>query len=260
MAVKSTLKFSSTDNSHFNGLLKNGDVLKTLPSMHKQDWYTAKLTLEDRKINPSPCPVFLGHSLVYYFYGKPSYFVANNIGARGDNIYYPVCYIIDTECIEIEKVFPFDSGAFAFDLFTGFIHKLMDINEFSIKPHISQIKAFIKTFYDTNENYYRGFPKCDINTLSNDEIVSSYINIINNKGEENFDERCSSIEIISKHSLDLNASLEAIVVPNDFAVSNENINHLKNNGVKVITYDTFGGSPGSYNAVVRQLVYDYLFK
>ncbi len=260
MAVKSTLTFSTTGNSHFNGLLKNGDDLKTLPSMHKQDWYTAKLTLSSGTINPNPCPVFSGHSLAYYFYGKPSYFVANNIGARGDNIYYPVCYIIDTSCIEIEKVFPFDSGAFAHNLFKGFIHELMEINDFSIKPDISQIKSFIKTFYDTNDNYYRGLPKCDTNSFSNDEIVAAYVNIITNKGEENFDERCSSIEIISKKPIYLNTCLQAIVVPYEFSCSNKYVINLKNNGVKVITYDTFGGSPGSYNSVVRQLVYDYLFK
>ena len=87
MAEKSKLIFSTTDDSHFNEILKNGDDLKTLPSMHKQDWYTAKLTLSSGKINPRQCPVFSGHSLAYYFYGKPSYFVANNIGSRGDNIY-----------------------------------------------------------------------------------------------------------------------------------------------------------------------------
>ncbi len=262
MATKtSTLKLTDKDHpSSFDNLFKDCNDLKDLPVTHKQDWYTAKATLREGKIKPSPCDVFKGNDLIYYFYGKSSYFVANNIGSRGDNLYFPVCYIFDIESIEIEKVFPFDSGAFANKKFGGFLHGKMDINDFAIKPTTSQIKGFIKTFFNNNDNYYKGKSKCDPEKYVDNDIATAYINIINNKGEESYDERSSSIEILSKTELDLNKHLRAIILPFDLVSSCKQIKELEANGVDIITYHTFGGNPGSYNAVIRHLFYDYLLK
>jgi len=256
-----TFKLKTTNaKSSFYNLFDDDTELKVLPLTHKQDWFTAKTTLKEGKLKPTPCDVFEGEDLIYYFYGKPSYFIAQNVGSRGDSVYFPVCFIIDIEKVKIDKVFPFDSGAFANGMYDGFIHSGMDINDFSVKPTIEQIAGLVKNFFINNDNYYRSKPKCCSDDYEDNDEVKAYVNIINNIGQEKFDERSSAIEIISKSENILKESLVAIILPADLAVSNKNVKEMADRGVEMITYDTFGGNPGSYNPVIRQLLYNYLNK
>lgn len=257
MSAKTYKLFDKKYISSFENLFADYDELETLPLTHKQDWYSASEILQEGKIKVTPCDVFENENLIYYFYGKPSYVVSEKIGSRGDNVYFPVCFVIRFESVNFEKVFPFDSGAFAEKMFDGFFHKKMNLHQFSLKPNIHQIKGLIKTFFGNNNNYYRSVPVVRYEDFKNDE-VKAYVNLLNNKGEESFDERNSSIEIISKSDLPLKDNIIAIILPSDIAETDKSIENLRKQGVEIITYDTFGGNPGAYNSVIRQYLYDFL--
>lgn len=246
-------------NSVFRSIPTSGADLVDMPITHKQDWYNAEKLLISGVIDPKECDVFKKESLAYFFYGRSAYHVAQDVGARGDKVYLPVCFLLNVNAVQISKVLPFDSGAFASGYYDGFIHKKMDINNFSLAPTVEAIKGFIKFFYGDNNQYYRDNSR-PINLSDYIELeMQSYINLLSNRGEESFDERYSAIEIISKVPVVLSDSIIAMIVPLDFKIRySKELAMLETGGADIITYDTFGGSPNSYNGVIRDKLYDYL--
>ena len=158
------------------------------------------------------------------------------------------------------KIFPFDSGAFAAGMYNSFFHTEMDINCFSLCPPTTEtIKRFIDYFYGDNDCYYRNKSRLiDPNKFKSLEL-KSYLNLLNNRGETLFDERYSTIEVISKVPAVLEDSVIAVIAPLDFRLSHADVlQRLRSGNVDIITYNTFGGSPNSYNGVIRDKLYTYL--
>ena len=247
------------DHPTFDCIDFSGTNLQDMPVTHKQEWYMAEKVLASGQIEPVLCDVFQ-ESLAYFFYGRPAYCLSRKGGSRGDRLYFPVCFLLDLNAMHIDKVFPFDSGGFAEAMYDGFFHEKMDVNLFSLCPPTTEtIKGFIDYFYGNNDLYYRNEGKLIDSTLSENLEFRSFVNFFNNRGEEKFDERCSTIEIISKTPTALSESLIAVIAPVDFkTVHKKALQELRGGAVDIITYNTFGGDPSSYNGVIRDKLYEYL--
>lgn len=247
------------DHSIFGYIDSMGANLPDMPATHKQEWYMAEKVLASGQIEPVPCDVFQ-ESLAYFFYGRPAYRFSRKEGSRGDRAYYPVCFVLDLNAIHIDKVFPFDSGGFARGMYDGFFHRKMDVNLFSLcPPTMETIKSFINYFYGNNNLYYRSEGRLIDSSLFTNLEFQSFVNFFNNRGEEVFDERCSTIEVISKTSTVLSESLIAVIAPVDFKTAHgKALRELRGGTVDIITYNTFKGNPGSYNGVIRDKLYEYL--
>lgn len=251
-------EFSTT----FDKILDAKMTFKVLPLTHKVTWYDALEILKADKIVPIECDVFENQELIYLFYGIPSYNVAEKVKSRGDFSYNPVCFLLKGNNIEFINCFPFDSGAFYLDMYSDYLNNGMNIYDFAIKTDFSYISRFISTFYLSNNDYYRGICKEQsllpkYNPLS-DFHLSSYINLISKKGESKFDSRSHTIELISKTQIDLKKNLLAIFIPRDIE-HNEYIKECMKLGIDVITYNTFfNDSPSSYNAVIKEKMYEYM--
>ena len=89
------------ENSPFDCIPSNPTDLREMPATHKQDWYLAEKTLDYGRIELTECDVF-GESLAYFFYGRPSYCAHQKKGYRGDESYFPVCFILDMNAIHID--------------------------------------------------------------------------------------------------------------------------------------------------------------
>ena len=98
------------------------------------------------------CPVYEEH-LIYFFYGKPSYIVEEEIENISSDP--PITFIYDLTDIkdyEIKRILPFDSGAFKrYNFRRGYGKKNFSYD--TPKPHI--IKGLIKLLYQTNEHYLK---------------------------------------------------------------------------------------------------------
>ena len=245
--------------STFDCIGSSGSNLQDMPATHKQDWYTAEKVLTSGQIEPVLCDVFQ-ESLAYFFYGRPAYHLPQKEGGRGDCLYFPVCFLLDINTIHIDKAFPFDSGGFAKGMYDGFFHQNMDINLFSLCPPTTEtIKGFIDYFYGNNDLYYRSEGRWINSSPPGSLEFQSFVNLFNNRGGEAFDERCSTIEIISKTPAALSESLIAVIAPVDFKTAHEKVlRELRDGAIDIITYNTFGGDPGSYNGVIRDKLYEYL--
>lgn len=249
-------------NNAFDSLINKSNNIRPLPLTHKKGWRDAEKILNAGVIPLESCDVF-GNQLQYYFYGRPAYVVGQGAGNRRDHVYLPVCFIIDSDKLSIDNVFPFDSGAYANELYDDYIDKSIDINSFQISPEISSIKGFIEYFYKSNEKYYKHKPRHLNLSADLPPEVFAYINLLSASGTTKFDIRADTIEIISKEEYNLKDGLKAIVIPNEFAYAKTTrvaIEKLKNNGVEIITYQMIGYGPEQYNAVISQKVYEYLFE
>lgn len=231
--------------------------IATMPATHKKSCFRAEEIIKNLSISPHRCEYFK-EDLVYYFYGRPAYNISSDVGARGDCMYFPVCFLIDISKIDIFKVFPFDSGAYK--MFSKYFYHSQTVDEFQIKPAtIDEIKHIVMKYWGNNDNYYRGKYNDHLNIDAETYIVQGYINLITEKGEVPFDERRSTIEIISNKALTLNAdSLIAVFAPDDFIRRNQKLFSKLPSNLEIIVYYTFGGAPSSYNGVIREKVYEYL--
>ena len=244
--------------SIFEKYITSGSNIEILPLTHKKDWFTADQTIENGIIDTQLCDVF-GENLEYLFYGRPAYYVSYNIETRSDDTYLPVCFVLNPQKIKIHYIFPFDTGAFANKMYDIFMHEKMDINSFQLPQSIDFVKDFIYLFYENNDNYYKSKPAKQIASNDLPFEIKAYQNMINNTGATSYDSRCRTIEIITREKINLNESLEAIILPTDMTRTEKFKKfHNRNSNITVITYDTFGDEPGSYNATIRDKMYLYL--
>lgn len=248
----------SKRNSIFEKYITIDSNIEILPLTHKKDWFTADKTIEDGIIDTQLCDVF-GENLEYLFYGRPAYYVSYNIGTRSDDTYLPVCFVLNPQRIRIHYIFPFDTGAFANKMYDDFMHEKMDINSFQLPQNIDSVKDFIYLFYENNDNYYKSKPAKQIESNDLPFEIKAYQNMIKNLGATSYDSRCRTIEIITREKINLYESLEAIILPTDMARTEKFKEfHKSNKKIKIITYDTFGDEPGSYNSTIRDKMYIYL--
>lgn len=231
--------------------------IATMPATHKKSCFRAEEIIKNLSISPHRCECF-NEDLVYYFYGRPAYNISNHVGARGDCMYFPVCFLIDISKIDIYKAFPFDSGAYK--MYSKYFYHSLTVDDLQIKPAtIDKIKHIVMKYWGDNDNYYRENYEAHLDVDTEPYIVQGYINLITEKGEVTFDERRSTIEIISNKALALNSeSLIAVFAPDDFVRRNQKLFIKLPRNLEIITYYTFGGSPSSYNGVIREKVYEYL--
>lgn len=249
--------------SIFDDLFSRTNNLKTLPLTHKNSWDKAKKVISDKMITPKKCAVFSKddkeENLIYLFYGRGSFRVSDEIKSP-DESYFPICFILDADTVHINNVFPFDSGAFAYNRYEEFINKETDINSFLLNPHIDYIKVFIEYFYGNNCNYYNVSPNCsnvDFDNISPE--LQSYIKMLNAGINKNFDKRGSTIEVLSKIPVDLTKSLKAIIVPLDLKRGDKDIKDMEGKyGIEIIPYPTPGNYPSDYNGVICDKLYEYL--
>lgn len=245
----------------------NNTVLPCLlPSMHSTSCFNAEEIYKENKIKVQLCDKFK-KKLVYFFYGKPVYKVAQNeTQSRSDNLLSPVCFIVDTKKIPIKLIIPFDSGAYISKKYDNifpddFISKEKLVKNFSLNNNINTIKIFIKNFYGNNENYLSGIC-CFNDNLACECSMESLINLLKSKGNFNFDDRAKTVEIICKKDIKLNKIVKAIIIPKNH-INNKYFQDFKkkNPHVEVIAYKThYPLCPVLLNEAVFQKAYDYITK
>ena len=202
-----------------------------LPSMHSTSCFNAEEIYKQNKIKVQLCDKFK-KKLVYFFYGKPVYKVAQNeTQSRSDNLLSPVCFIVDTKKLPIELIIPFDSGAYISKRYDNifpddFISKEKLVENFSLNNNINAIKIFIKNFYGNNENYLSGIC-CFNDSLACECSIESLINLLKSRGNFNFDDRAKTVEIICKKDIKLNKIIKAIIIPNNHINNKKSIRLIK---------------------------------
>jgi len=228
----------------------------TLPLMHSCDCFDGESIIMDGKLEVSMCKVFK-EELLYFFYGKSSYPVSEKETLnRTDELYCPICFIINPEKVEMYKAYPFDTGAFTNSFYKQFFHRHMNINNFEIESNLQKIKAYISLVFSNNEDYINGISHI---SKHEDRYLNSLFRMFNADGSYEFDERANTIEVISNKSVNLHDAIEYIILPSSFMRIEDISKFIINNNIEYGTYSVRSfTAPSRYNEVVFQMAQKFI--
>ena len=183
----------------------------SLPSTHATRYIDLDKILNDDALKTQKCDVF-GEHLLYFFYGRPSYRVKKSDSHMQ---YYdaPVVFIVNTEKLQgLERIYPFDSGAFHWGLYKDLI-PTDDLSEYQLPPNLEYIGKLVDLIYLCNENYMEG--QCSNNVVDPHHFEAAGLMDLarNSSANATRDERATSIEIIVNSKQLFKNILECVVLP-----------------------------------------------
>lgn len=209
---------------------------------------------------PFPCDVF-GEALVYLFYGRPAYRSKRGQLPNTGIDLCPICFILRTPQIapQIERIFPFDTGAAHNGLFETTVSR-NDFRKFSLGKDIESAQRLLSHFFSSSLDYFLGEPKRSADLPATAGDAALYYDLIAREGEQVFDDRRSAVELQSRCSLDLRGAVWAVVAPTALLRRNDVPNAVMNEWGGILkTYPTYKGcAPAEYYPVVREIVREFL--
>ena len=237
--------------------IKLTEIPNPLPFIHSCEGFLGEEIVKEDELKTTVCPVFK-KELLYFFYGKPAYYVADKeTNSRTDELYCPCCFILDETRIKINTVYPFDSGGFMGKRYHDFFHDRMNIDNYALNTDLESIQKFVDVFFNDNDNYIKGISKTP--SCINDTYIDSLINLFNATGSFAIDERARTIEIISDESVKLKDTVIGIVVPYNLYRKDSVREFIETNHIDFRTYFFRPlTKPSGYNQVVFERAIDLL--
>ena len=229
-----------------------------LPFVHTSHRLGLRSILREGELQTEPCPFFDDEPLLYLFYGRPAYRVNSQVLSTAIDAYAPVCFILRPGSVKApRRIFPFDSGAFHGERFSEAMHRKMVRDDFALEPDLSSPQRLVGLYFGDHDRYLRNQPVQDPELPSLAFEASSYHILITSRHENQFDERISAIELQLDEAMPLAGNVEAIVMPDRFAIP-EVLTTLDGIGAAAIPYEYIARlRPESYTSSIYQLVRDY---
>jgi hypothetical protein len=239
------------------------DYIKSAPKIpaslaltHATDFEAFGRMLRSDEIGARLCPVY-SQDLVYFFYGRPSYRVNSGEFTYQLPALAPVCLLLDAKALGAPiRVMPFDSGGFP--LYAEALHKSYTRSDFEVSPIPESYERLVGAFYASTQSYY---DKCPMPNLTFGVLqgrANAYYLLITNGLAQEYDDRCSAIEVQFDHSISLTGKVRAVVMPEQ-AVSDPTIAEaLKKWDAIALTYKLTGRfRPIEFLAKIFELVEDF---
>lgn len=238
-----------------------------LPAVHTTPAFNLKGIMESSKLDPRPCNAFVGESLSYFFYGKPSYKAASDF-YESKQWEMPICLLMPTTAIpQIKRIYPFDSGAFIAKKHPDYIRK-MDISDFEAAPSADSPPRIIGAFFDSIDDFFRLKPKSAdrLNKEFSLNLLDAHIMALRELAADSslatIDDRRFAIEIQTEKQIPLNATtVDAVVLPDCYFKIDEVRNYITQElQAEILMYSTFSLAASDHTALVYDQVYRYLAK
>lgn len=230
-----------------------------LPLVHGTDAFRFLNALEDGKLTPSPCDTFTGESLLYFFYGRPSYRANADAEPTSLGHYLPILIILRTDLAGlIRRVFPFDSGAFSRGFFSAYVHHNMTIGDFGLDVKNDTPGRLISAFFGDPASYLRGETSVSLDFPPEQMEAISYKSIISAREANSLDSRGAAIEIQTGSTVSLAKHVRAVILPANFVNRGTTGSKLTGLGIQPIPYMVHGRSrPSEYVTTITDLCYRY---
>ena len=236
-----------------------------LPFVHITRAYRFDDIVDGDLLEPSRCEVFK-QALVYLFYGRPAYRAKDGNNARLE-FEWPIVFVFDPSKISnIERIFPFDSGAFAEKMYQEFFDPHSEIMDFVLENTLETPAKVVATYYQDHSEYYRGETRKNVNIPLRQFEAQGIHELARLPGVQGAqsqsrarDERSSAIEIQISAPISLKDALLAIVLPEQYLGDKDIQKALARwNVSEILTYPTLhnmGGEAwvGQIYALVQQL-------
>ena len=247
--------------SRFSNFVKPSTPQPPLPYMHTCECFDLRGIVENNKLNPTPCEVFIGEPLIYLFYElAPSYRTSKDNVAISSNAFMPVCIVLKENILSSPKrIFPFDTGAFKNGIYLNQIQQRMTLDNFLIESSLDMPARLVTCFYGSNEKYFLGEPK-NIKIPLLDLEVDCYYNLISEKSKTRSDDRRSTVEIQSNQPIQLNRnSVMLVVLPGIFLDIPEIRDRIVGEWTaNVCTYHIRHANPNEYIGEIYREVANFL--
>lgn len=233
----------------------------SLPLTHITDGYRFRSVIQTNSLDPTYCRVY-EKPLLYFFYGRPSYRANQQAQSSSIEAYAPICFIIDPIFdFEIAGIYPFDSGAFHRQLLEGAFHHAMIKEDFALDTDFTTPRRLVRLFFGDMDRYYMNRPRTDVSIPPMDYEVASYYGLIKDELKNDYDERISAIEIQTEKSMPLSDSVLAIIIPDNFLVSQPVVDFIQKLNIEAIPYDYISRlRPEQYTSQIYSLVRAYYRK
>jgi hypothetical protein len=194
----------------------------------------------------------LDEDLLYLFYGRPSYRATTETAT---NLQWnaPVGFIIDPAFIgKIERVLPFDSGAFESGRYGKVFAPASRLDNFLLEDSLDGARKYLQRFFGTNVEYLRSRSSTD-HTFGNMDFelqglehLSRQPSGLTTDPKVTTDERSSAIEIQVSSQVPLGQALCALIVPDSILSAPPFLDATKKwslGSEKIVPYDNVVG-PG----------------
>lgn len=180
---------------------------------HTTDSYSFDEILSSNSLVPQPCPVFK-EDLSYLFYGRPAYRVTDDAPISID-ANAPVVLLLGSNLIEqAERVFPFDSGAFAAGRYSKWLNKRMKLSQFNVETNGGTPRKLVTAFFRDTERYFSCLASNPDIPYGGEHIVDSLVRILSDPDTKAADDRRLAFEMQVKSPIPLNSTyIQAIILP-----------------------------------------------
>ena len=130
-----------------------------------------------------------------------------------------MCIVLDPEHVPAPiRFYPFDTGAFFADEYKDHFHEDLKCDDFVLESDLENAARVVRTFFETNNNYYSCACLSDLRLNSTQRAARAYYSLIRSVGWNRVDDRRSSIEV--QMGIEVKLSREnvmAIILPSDYA-------------------------------------------
>jgi hypothetical protein len=231
-----------------------------MPLFHTTRAYHAKKILKEGAIEPQNCQVFLGEKLSYLFYGRPSYkFSDDALIAKYWQL--PTVFIFDSDVCNVERVFPFDTGAFENKMYPKFFG-MMPRDEYELKGIADYPQKIVSAFFVDAERYFKLKPRKEddfVSTFSltvTDEEVRALYDLIGSS-DNRLDDRRFAIEVQTRDRLDISlGNCRAIIMPEEYLESEEIIKKCSDFKIEIMSYPSYPLKQEMYYYAIYNAVFE----
>jgi len=233
-----------------------------LPLMHTTDGWFFRQIIESGTISLTPCTVFTGESLSYFYYGRPAYRPSYE-GATMLDAMALASFVVDgAKTPQPVRIFPFDSGAMKLKLYDDFLHPQMQLDHFRLQPDPDNARRLVQGFFGSNAAYFQGQGLDAIPLSRLDHEARAYHLLIKSPARSTADDRRTSIEFQFSVEVPLSRdSVLAVALPepwwDDGEISSYVLNDLK---AEPLSYETFQANPAEDVRGIMMAVSAYLKK
>jgi hypothetical protein len=251
---------ASLPKNRFGELINQQESAQPVrPLVHSTDVYRFRNALDENALNPRPCAVFDGEPLIYFFYGRPSYRVNSTQDAASLDHYLPVCLLFRAGSVApIKRIFPFDSGGFAKDLYADAMHIDMRLADFLLEPDPQTPGKVISLFFDTVDDYLRAHAKREIIVDATELEAKSFHSLISNRLSNAADNRVAGIEVQFEGPISLSDNVDAVILPDTLASSDKLLSQLSAASIEPIIYTQIDRQrPSEYVTTIFTLCFEY---
>lgn len=204
-----------TSSRFWNWLASVPPESERLAWCHTTDGWRLRQMVQAGLIPVAPCNVFR-EDLVYFFYGRPA-FRRNEEAQLRLSCRSPVVLVLEPElCANGRRMFPFDSGAFANDMYRQWLHPKMELADFEIGRDGSAPLRHVSAFFGTASNYLHLKAKAPDVPYSGEFEVESIVSILSDQSSEEADDRRLAMELQVPAPIPFDSgAVLAVIVPED---------------------------------------------